>query len=206
MTVAENAHHVDTRSICVIRTAVDQRFNWRRAWRGSLGDSWASSAFSIKANTWYGGVRWEFSRAASSVADPRSLPSSPLFCVNGIHYRWSDGLLRYLTRRVVELTSQSDEMWHRSCQDFCNSRLAAGSLEITRTERRRRPGPRTRVDGACNVQWISCRIAWEECTRVESPCAIVRRCLRDPRFSRLGTELRLVTDRRTDTRCQRIPH
>jgi len=43
--VAESAHRADTRSVCVIRTTVDQYFKWYRASRWSLGDScsWASS-------------------------------------------------------------------------------------------------------------------------------------------------------------------
>jgi len=40
--VAESAPQTDTLSVCVIRTTVEQHFNWHRASRGSLGDSWAS--------------------------------------------------------------------------------------------------------------------------------------------------------------------
>jgi len=40
--VAESAPQAYTRSICVIRITVELHFNWYRASRGSLGDSWAS--------------------------------------------------------------------------------------------------------------------------------------------------------------------
>jgi len=40
--VAESAPQADTWSVCVICTTVGQLFNWYRASRGSLGDSWAS--------------------------------------------------------------------------------------------------------------------------------------------------------------------
>jgi len=42
MAVAESAAQANMRSVCIIRTTVEQHLNWYRTSRGSLGDSWAS--------------------------------------------------------------------------------------------------------------------------------------------------------------------
>jgi len=42
MSVAEIAAQADMQSVCIIYTTLGQHFNWRRASRGSLVDSWAS--------------------------------------------------------------------------------------------------------------------------------------------------------------------
>jgi len=51
--VAESAAQADTRSVCVICTTVGQHFNWHRASRGSLGDSWVSCLLSHGLG-WFG--------------------------------------------------------------------------------------------------------------------------------------------------------
>jgi len=40
VTVPDSAAQADTRSVCAIRTTVDQYFNWQTASRESLDDSW----------------------------------------------------------------------------------------------------------------------------------------------------------------------
>jgi len=40
--VAESAPQADTRSVCIVCITAGQHFNWYRASRGCLGDSWAS--------------------------------------------------------------------------------------------------------------------------------------------------------------------
>jgi len=56
--VAESAPQAITWSVCVIRTTVDLDFNWSRASRGSLGDSWASCQFP----TWRSPILCSFDR------------------------------------------------------------------------------------------------------------------------------------------------
>jgi len=57
--VAESAPQANKRSVCVIRTVVEQHFNWYRASRRSLSDSWASCFYQICALRQYSGIFWK---------------------------------------------------------------------------------------------------------------------------------------------------
>jgi len=76
------AECADTRSVCVIRTTVGEHFNWYRASRGSLGDSWASCTWHVYCHITYCGITkkcsWFFQIFINEHVNTVSAPASRL--------------------------------------------------------------------------------------------------------------------------------